>query len=86
MNENLFQAQYDLTKKSKLKKFYDEKKYLILSTLSICIFVIIFLGIYIENKEKKKINLGNNYIQEIPTSISQILNLLQFIKRVIKIQ
>ena len=26
MNENLFEAQYDVTKKSKLKKFYEKHK------------------------------------------------------------
>ena len=63
MNENLFQAQYDLTKKSKLKKFYGENKLLIFSTLIVIIITFISFGIYIENKEKKKIQLANNYIE-----------------------
>jgi len=29
MNENLFEAQYDVTKKSKLKKFYEANKRLL---------------------------------------------------------
>ena len=29
MNENFIQAQYDVSKKSKIKEFYESKKYLI---------------------------------------------------------
>ena len=39
MAENLFEAQYDITKKSKLKKFYELNKILIFSSILILIIV-----------------------------------------------
>ena len=63
MTENLFETQYDLTKKSKLREFYESKKILIYSSIFI---LIIFIGstiYYQENKEKKKVLLSENYIQ-----------------------
>ena len=63
MAENLFEAQYDLTKKSKIKKFYESNKIFIFSL--ILIFIILFgsLSFYLENQERKKILLSENYIQ-----------------------
>ena len=63
MTENLFEVHYDLTKKSKLKRFYESNKIFIFSFIFI---VIIFFGsfnFYLENKEKKKILLSENYLQ-----------------------
>ena len=63
MNENLFEAKYDITKKSKLKIFYESNKILIFSSILI---LVIFLGsfnFYLTNKEKKKILLSENYVQ-----------------------
>ena len=63
MTENLFEAQYDLTKKSKLKKFYDSYKIFIYSSI---IFILIAFGsitYYLESKEKKRILLSENYLQ-----------------------
>ena len=63
MTENLFEAQYNVTKKSKLKRFYESYKILIFSFIFI---LAIFLGsfsFYLENKEKKKILLSENYVQ-----------------------
>jgi len=63
MTENLFEAQYNITKKSKLKRFYESYKILIFSSIFI---LAIFLGsfsFYLENKEKKKILLSENYVQ-----------------------
>ena len=63
MTENLFEAQYDVTKKSKLKRFYESNKIFIISFIFI---VIIFFGsfnFYLENKEKKKVLLSENYLQ-----------------------
>jgi len=63
MAENLFEAQYDLTKKSKLRKFYDKyKTYIYLVLLLIIIFIGSF-GFYLDNKEKKKNMLSENYVQ-----------------------
>ena len=63
MAENLIEAQYDVTKKTKLRKFYEKYKILIFSTTFLLIFGLGFFSIYLENKEKKKILLSENYIQ-----------------------
>ena len=63
MNENLYEAQYTIAKKNKVKKFYEENKiliFLIILTLIIFIGSIIF---YLETKETKKILLAENYIE-----------------------
>ena len=62
MNENLFETQYDVTKKSKLKKFYEVNKILIFSVILILIIAIASISFYSETKEKKKILLSNNYL------------------------
>jgi len=63
MTENLFEAQYDLTKKSKMKKFYESNKILIFSSVFILIILLGFLTFYFEKQERKKILLSENYIQ-----------------------
>ena len=63
MTENLFEARYDVTKKSKLKKFYESNKILIYSFIIILIISFGSISFYIENKEKKKILLSENYFQ-----------------------
>ena len=63
MEENLFEAQYDITKKSKLKKFYESNKILIFSSILVLIISLGSISFYLENKEKKKILLSENYIQ-----------------------
>ena len=62
MNENLFETQYDVTKKSKLKKFYEVNKILIFSGILILIIAIASVSFYSETKEKKKILLSDNYL------------------------
>ena len=62
MNENLFETQYDVTKKSKLKKFYEVNKILIFSVILILIIAIASVSFYSETKEKKKILLSDNYL------------------------
>ena len=63
MSENLFEAQYDLTKKSKLKKFYESNKIFIFSSVLILIILFGSLSFYLENQNKKKILLSENYIK-----------------------
>ena len=63
MTENIFEVQYDLTKKSKIKKFYDTYKFLIYSFLFIIIISFSSYSLYLESKEKKKILLSENYLQ-----------------------
>ena len=62
MNENLYETQYDVTKKSKLKKFYEVNKILIFSVILILIIAIASVSFYSETKEKKKILLSDNYL------------------------
>ena len=63
MAENFTQAQYDVTKKSKLRIFYENNKILIYSFIFILIVFFVFFSFYLENKEKKKILLSESYIQ-----------------------
>ena len=63
MKENLFEAQYNITKKSKLKKFYDSNKILIYSSVLIVIIFFVSISLYLENKERKRILLSENYVQ-----------------------
>ena len=63
MPENFFEAQYDLTKKSRIKKFYELNKIFIFSFILILIILFGSLSFYLENKERKKILLSENYIQ-----------------------
>ena len=62
MNENLFEARYDVTKKTKLKKFYETNKILIYSAVLIVIIAITSISFYLDIKEKKKILLSDNYL------------------------
>ena len=63
MAENLFEAQYDLTKKSRIKKFYESNKIFIFSFILILIILFGSLSFYLENQERKKILISGNYIQ-----------------------
>ena len=62
MNENLFEAQYDVTKKSKLKKFYEVNKILIFSSILILVIAIASISFYFETKENKKILISDKYL------------------------
>ena len=63
MNENLSEAQYDITKKSKLKRFYEKNRISIFSIILIVTIIIVFLSFYSANKEKKKTFLAESYIE-----------------------
>jgi len=63
MAENLFETQYDLTKKSKLRAFYESNKILIYSSILIFMIVVAIYSYYQQGKAKKKILLSENYIQ-----------------------
>jgi len=63
MTENLFEAKYDITKKSKLKRFYESNKVLIFSSIFILTILLGSFSFYLENKEKKRIMLSENYVQ-----------------------
>ena len=63
MNENLSEAQYDITKKSKLKRFYEKNRISIFSIILIVTIIIVSLSFYSANKEKKKTFLAESYIE-----------------------
>ena len=63
MPEDFFEVQYDVTKKSKIKKFYESNKILIFSSILILIISFGSLSFYLESKESKKILLSENYVQ-----------------------
>ena len=63
MNENLFEVEYDVTKKSKLRKFYESNKILIFSIILILIIAIFSTSFYLGIKEKNKTLLADNYIE-----------------------
>ena len=62
MNDNFISGQYDVTKKSKLRQFYDGNKKLIFLILSVLIITIASLNIYSYFKEREKILLSEKYI------------------------
>ena len=63
MTNNLIEAQYDITKKSKLKKFYESNKILIYLFIFILIILFGYLSYYLGSKEKKEILLSENYVE-----------------------
>ena len=63
MNDNLFETQYNLTKKTKIREVYDKYKILIFSTLAIFVIILIFLNFYYEKKKNDRIILSESYIQ-----------------------
>ena len=62
MNENFISGQYDIEKKSKLKKFYDNNKIFIYSAICAILIAISSLSIYSYLQNKKKSSLAKNYI------------------------
>ena len=65
MNENLFETQYDVTKKSKFRRLYDANKLLIFSTIFVLIITSISFSFYTVSREKKQILLADNYMVAI---------------------
>ena len=63
MNEDLIEAQYDITKKPKVKKFYEENKSLIYILIFSTILTIFGTMYFLENKESKRIAVSDDYIQ-----------------------
>ena len=63
MNEDLIHAQYDITKKAKIKKFYEKNKILIYIFIFFIIFTTFGTIYYFEHKESKRVDLSDDYIQ-----------------------
>ncbi len=63
MNNNIFQTEYDITQKTKLRRFYENNKIkiILLSLLSAVLIISFFF--YLEIKKNKKIELTENYIE-----------------------
>ncbi len=84
MPENLFETRYDLTKKSKLREFYESNKILIYSTILALIIIFASYSYYQVSKEKKKILLSENYIQaKIYLESGNKTEALEILKKVI---
>ena len=62
MEENLYQTQYDVTKKSKIKRFYESNKVIIFSILLIIVISFASIGFYLSRVENKITLLSNDYI------------------------
>jgi len=62
MEENLYQTQYDVTKKSKIRRFYESNKVIIFSTLLIIVISFASIGFYLNRGENKITLLSNDYI------------------------
>ena len=81
MNENLIETQYDVTKKSRFLNFYQKNKILIFSSIFLFLIILFSIFFYLDNKEKYKLELADNYIQaEIylgKNKISEARNLLE---------
>ena len=63
MNDNLFETQYNLTKKTKIRELYDKYKILLFSSFAIFVIILIFLNFYYEKKKNDRILLSESYIQ-----------------------
>lgn len=63
MADNLFETQYDITKKSKLIKLYEENKFLLFSFILILIIILGSFSFYLANKAKQKTLVSENYIK-----------------------
>ena len=84
MPENLFETRYDLTKKSKLREFYESNKILIYSSILTLIIIFVSYSYYQASKEKKKILLSENYIQaKIYLESGNKTEALEILKKVI---
>ena len=63
MTENSFEARYDISSKSKIRKFYDSNKTIIFTLALFLIFLFVSVSFYLVNKENKKNLLSQEYIQ-----------------------
>ena len=63
MSDDIIHAQYDITKKSRLKRFYESNKILIFSSILILIISLASFNFYLNSREKNKILLSENYVK-----------------------
>lgn len=62
MEKDFIHAEYNLTKKTKLKEFYESNKIIIYLSIFILLFAIGSLTFYLKNQEKKGMLLSEEYI------------------------
>ena len=72
MAENLFETQYDLTKKSKLQKFYDSYKIVIFSFIFVLVILYGSFGYYLKSKENKASYPSLPSIEECVSSYAKL--------------
>ena len=63
MPENLFEAKYDITKKTRLRRFYESNKFFIFSSVIILTILLVSFNFYLEHNKNKKILLSEKYIK-----------------------
>ena len=63
MKENIIEAQYDITKKTKIRKFYEAYKILIFSSVLVITILFGSIGYYYNLHGKKKILLSENFVK-----------------------
>tara|TARA_B110000438_G_C15805756_1_gene647229 strand:- start:959 stop:1606 length:648 start_codon:yes stop_codon:yes gene_type:complete len=63
MKDNSIEAQYDISKKSRLQKFYENNKIFVYSILFILIFLLISTNFYLSRIENKRVLLADNFVQ-----------------------
>ena len=61
MNDNLIEAQYEVSKKSKIRRFYDTNKIFIYSFIFILIISLVSFSFYLGQKNKKNRNIRKLY-------------------------
>jgi len=84
MNNNLFGAEYDITKKSKLRIFYESNKILIYLIVAVTLISLGSLSYYFQNKEKKRVLLSESYIESrITLEIGKKEEALNMLKNII---
>ena len=63
MNENSFEAKYEITRKSKARNFYETYKVLLFSGISILLITLLSFNFFLSHKEKKRVLLSENFIK-----------------------
>ena len=81
---NQFETQYDVTAKSKIKRFYETNKIFIFSAILILIILIGSFNFYFNYKEKQRVKFSENYVKaKIYLEEGKKSEALNLLKRVI---
>jgi len=84
MSENLFETGHDVTKKSKIKQFYERNKIKIFSALFSFTALLLSLSIYLEVKKNKRIALSENYVDaRVYIAIGEKAKAVKLLKEII---